>query len=110
MVGGTHPAYVTNEGSYKYGFKVGFSDYQCASTDFDCDSPYNDNAIHRCYIGANDTGWPTPPYAQGLVVTNVTACIDGYVNGWKHWCNTNAKDCAFWTTKGVFPEEITTRN
>lgn len=31
--------HATNKGSYKFGFKMGFSDYHCASTDIDCDEP-----------------------------------------------------------------------
>jgi hypothetical protein len=32
-------------------------------------------------------------------VTNSTACMDGYVNGFKHWCQQNAKDCVDIVTK-----------
>ncbi|MGA9149604.1 MAG: hypothetical protein WBZ36_03420 [Candidatus Nitrosopolaris sp.] len=38
------------------------------------------------------------------------ACTDGYMNGWKHWCNHNAKDCAELTTSGLFPGSLLSDN
>jgi hypothetical protein len=36
-------------------------------------------------------------------ITNQTACIDGYINGWRDWCNSDEKWCAFLVTKDIFP-------
>jgi hypothetical protein len=71
-------AYGRNEWSYKCGFKIGFGQYQCPITD-DCDQPIPDAAKLTCIN-------PTP---QMVHVTNSTACLVGYVNGWKHLCQTD---------------------
>lgn len=74
---GTQLAYATNESSYKFGFQQGKTQYsQCTyrgDEDEPCDSGYSsctgtwNNAI--------------------TIVTNVTACIDGYIHAWNHVCN-----------------------
>lgn len=33
---------------------------------------------------------------------NQTACIDGYINGWKDWCNSDSKWCAYLITNGEY--------
>jgi hypothetical protein len=44
-------------------------------------------------------------------VTNMTACLDGYMDGWKHWCKTDTKDCADYISNGIFPgSRINTTN
>jgi hypothetical protein len=42
--------------------------------------------------------------AAGL--TNRTACVDGWFNGWKDWCNNNAKGCLQNLLVGKFPAMI----
>ncbi len=32
------------------------------------------------------------------VVTNVTACIDGYLDGWMHFCETDGLNCDYWVS------------
>jgi hypothetical protein len=59
----------------------------------------SDEPISECYVGAGSGN-----------VTNSTACIDGYMNGWKHWCNHNAKDCAELTTSDLFPGSLLSDN
>lgn len=39
-------------------------------------------------------------------VTNTTACIDGFFNGWKNWCINHAIDCVENITIGDFPDMI----
>jgi hypothetical protein len=41
-----------------------------------------------------------------LRIANQTACVDGYVNGWKHWCMTDMKDCAKYMTMEAFPGKL----
>src|SRR5215831_5470832 len=41
--------------------------------------------------------------ARGILVTNATACRDGYLGGWKSWCKSNGLDCAYWATTGSVP-------
>jgi hypothetical protein len=36
-------------------------------------------------------------------VTNSTACIDGYIQGWQHWCKSDLKDCGQFTMEGRLP-------
>ena len=75
-------AYGTNEGSYQWGYKSGSEGYECSNYDADCD-----NGLGTCDIGAKlSYGIVTPPGVPHLegIVTNKTACLDGFVNGWKH--------------------------
>ena len=39
-------------------------------------------------------------------VTNQTACTDGYINGWKHWCRSDTKTCAWMTTGDILPGHL----
>ena len=86
----------TNEGSYKFGFSVGFSDYNhCFDNDadaLDCSPPDNDTPLQVCVNNP-----------VNHEVTNSTACIDGYVQGWQHWCKSDAKDCVDFMLSGHFP-------
>jgi hypothetical protein len=41
-----------------------------------------------------------------LGLTNDTACVDGFFNGWKDWCSPNAKECIQNFVLGDFPEMI----
>jgi hypothetical protein len=90
-------AYGTNESSYKYGYGQGKSEWvNC--TDFDAD----------CSDGLSDCHSPVTTYAKNStsgyydirtdhydIMTNTTACIDGYVHAWNHVCNQKqAKDLA----------------
>jgi hypothetical protein len=91
-------AHTTNEGSYKYGYSDGFYGYDSCSiggTD-NCDFPDNNAAIKDCYIEARDL-------SIHETVTNSTACFDGYVDGRKHWCQSDLKDCGQFTLGGMFP-------
>ena len=85
-------AFATNESSYKVGFSIAIDQYSgCNDTD-DSTCPSNDVAISECYKGTTDD--------KGLVVvTNSTACMDGYVNGFKHWCQQDTKVCIDVVTK-----------
>jgi hypothetical protein len=82
-------AHATNERSYKFGFSVGFSDYNhCFDNDadaLDCSPPDSSNPLAICVGNPNNQA-----------VTNSTACIDGYVQGWQ--CKSDTKDCVdFWS-------------
>jgi hypothetical protein len=95
-------SYASNEGSYKYGFNSAVSDYETCYQGWmgteGC-SIGSDQPISECYVGAGSGN-----------VTNSTACTDGYMNGWKHWCNHNAKDCAELTTSDLFPGSLLSDN
>jgi hypothetical protein len=75
--------YGTNESSYKYGFFLG--------------NGQNLNENNELL-----PGW----CSKGGNVTNSTACLDSFSNGWKNWCSNNAKDCVGNFTLGEFPEMI----
>jgi hypothetical protein len=86
--------WATNEGSYKFGFSVGFSDYNhCFDNDaLVCSPPANDAPLEVCVNN--------PVIHE---VTNSTACIDGYFQGWQHWCKSDLKDCGQFTMEGRLP-------
>jgi hypothetical protein len=64
--------------------------------------------MQQCGAGATDSRDETP--RVGGFVTNSTVCMDGYVNGWKHWCKENVKDCAQMTTVDLLPDSLITNN
>jgi hypothetical protein len=76
-------AHAKNESSYKYGFETGFESYQCVSKNGDCDDPSSDNINTICLNKS----------PLMVIVSNSTACMDGYLNGWAHWCESDAKNC-----------------
>jgi hypothetical protein len=103
-------AYGTNELSYLYGFNVGFNDYKC-TTNSDCDEPQATDDVNDCQFGIshnhNDAYLGNDRVLKGVhVVNNLTACVDGYVNGFKAWCKTDGLDCGFWALQGVFPSSL----
>jgi hypothetical protein len=96
-------AYGTNESSYKIGYHYGFDSYACStnphSPDKGCDGPdpSQANIVSIC----SGVGNPA--------ITNSTACIDGYYNGFVHWCSADAKDCAMMVKQGDAPIAIVER-
>jgi hypothetical protein len=85
-------AWATNESSYKEGFNNAFDGYNCVQTE-DCDIIANNGGELICNNQLDN------PH-----VSNSTACIDGYVDGWKHWCNIDMKDCLADILVGYFPD------
>lgn len=95
-----HVAYgfnVGNEGSYQYDYQQGRSGYQCSNFNADCD-----NGLGTCHIGSKTSYWNSIPHTFA-VVTNRTSCLDGFVWGWKQWCNTDLELCAKFVLSNVFP-------
>jgi hypothetical protein len=71
-------AYGTNESSYQHGYRTAIAIYECGVIQTsDCDTPTSDDVNTVC-----------------VNTSNSTACMDGYLNGWSHWCSTDSKDCA----------------
>jgi hypothetical protein len=91
----------TNERSYKFGFNLGVDDYKhCFDNDApDCSPPNNDESLTICV---------NSPVNQD--VTNSTACLDGYIQGWQHWCKSDIKDCAEFTMEGLLPGALIAPN
>jgi hypothetical protein len=56
--------------------------------------------VQQCYICANDNNWPS--HREGLVVTNTTACTDGFGNGCAFWAS--GKDGIYPSSLGIKPE------
>jgi hypothetical protein len=88
-------AHATNEGSYIFGYSAGYDDYHnCFIGDStrigDCSPPSNDEALGICVVG-------------NQAVTNSTACLDGYIQGWQHWCKSDTKDCVEYMLEGRLP-------
>jgi hypothetical protein len=96
MMSSTTAVWATNEVSYKFGFNLGVDDYKhCFDTPQDaddCSPPDSSNPLAICVGNPNNQA-----------VTNSTACIDGYVQGWQHWCKSDTKDCVDFMLSGHFP-------
>ena len=74
-----HNAHATNEHDYKLGYWFGFNNYNCINEFEPYDpGPYPSQMSGECDLGKHGTiGW---------VIANSTACVDGYINGFVHWC------------------------
>jgi hypothetical protein len=79
----------TNDSSYQYGYQEGKSGYQCSNFNADC---YN--GLGTCDISK---------YDNAPQLTNKTSCLEGFVNGWKIWCNSDLSLCAKFFLSNVFP-------
>ncbi|MGC2683922.1 MAG: hypothetical protein WA323_18845 [Candidatus Nitrosopolaris sp.] len=80
-------AYGTNESSYNYGFKTATYASKClAHPSFPGDD------CSRSYISP-DWGCSPDSEATSNVVTNQTACNDGFVTGFVHWCASDMQGC-----------------
>lgn len=111
----------SNESSYKFGVNLAINNLTnqiVPPWDVDEDSPspnwYVKSPSHFfmnpdiCNLDSEDNGCPsmgdvqavycTTGQSDHLAVTNSTACIDGYVHGWKTWCTkddyNNSKYCS----------------
>lgn len=95
-------AYGTNESSYKFGYRTGKYDYPNCTLPADksngeiadCFGPSQCNYFSNNTIFGgvyNYTNGLYYPVSQGHV-TNPTACVDRYINGWNHVCKPGAKD------------------
>jgi hypothetical protein len=61
----------------------------------DCSPPDNDAPLQVCVNNP-----------VNHEVTNSTACIDGYTQGWQHWCSSDLKDCGQFTMEGRLPAAL----
>jgi hypothetical protein len=98
---GAHLAYATNESSYKEGVKTGFEEYSmCVKPgSTDCDNPPSHIDYPDAACAVTGGGW---------VVTNATACTDGYVHGFQTWCAKYTNACADMIVKDTFPGSLLT--
>jgi hypothetical protein len=55
-----------------------------------------------CARGEITPGWTCVVDKQTPVMTNTTACNDGFVNGFVHWCSGNMLGCATVIKNGDF--------
>jgi hypothetical protein len=97
---GYQVAFGTNESSYRMGFTQAATDWGCLGTP--SDKPGED-----CGYGYFN---PTDDvcYASNPHVDNVTACDDGYIAGYVHWCSSDQKDCVNLVKHVGFPEIVQT--
>jgi hypothetical protein len=90
---------MTTEGSYQQGYKWGRDGYQCSNFNAD-----RDNGLNSCNVGTAIYQNVPNNYARIVdSISNRTACLDGMVKGWKHWCNTDLELCAKFVLSNVFP-------
>jgi hypothetical protein len=86
--------YGTNESSYKYGYEQGKGEWgDCLDFDADCST-----ALDDCHSPVDIAVKYAKPQIIGEtvnnyyyvkrydIVTNQTACIDGYIHAWNHVC------------------------
>jgi hypothetical protein len=82
--------YATNESAYQFGYKQGKDAWDC----------YKDPEA-GCFLG-NDACTSTITNAA-KVVTNQTACIHGFINGWNKVC-THSIDATDGSSKAICPD------
>ena len=82
-------AFATNESSYQYGYKQGkYGWADCTDFDADCST-----GLDHCNSAVQPVGSMLTPQSQKVhnsnenVMTNKTACVHGYINGWNDVCN-----------------------
>jgi hypothetical protein len=82
--------HTTNESSYKYGYEQGKSEWgNCTDFDADCSDGLSDCRSPVTYYVKNETsGYQDIPIIHYDIMTNTTACIDGYVHAWYKWIRT----------------------
>jgi hypothetical protein len=75
--------YGTNESSYKYGYVQGKGEWgDCQIFDAECSI-----ALDDCHSPVDVAVKYAKPYVKRYdIVTNQTACIDGYIHAWNHVC------------------------
>jgi hypothetical protein len=80
-------AYGSNESSYKWGFIQGKSEWSgCSDADGNCATGLNDCQSLSYSVYNYTTGYYNA-VPNSAPLSNHTACIDGYVNGWNHVCD-----------------------
>ena len=94
----TQLAHATNESSYKCGYKEGQVEWvKCTTDDDDCGT-----ATESCFSPISiSVGIGTVHYhdiEHYDIMTNKTACIDGFIHAWNHMCDPvkakhNGVDC-----------------
>jgi hypothetical protein len=86
----------------QFRYKAGRKGYDCSNFDADCDDGLQSYEVHIYY----GTGYIASANSSSYWVTNQTACDDGFVNGWKHWCNTDLLLSANYVLSNVFPGQL----
>jgi len=84
IIANTANAFTNNQSSYKFGFDAGFGSYQLGVTNHGEDGPPDSDTINADCISM----------AHLAHIINSTACFDGFLDGWTHWCGMHERDCA----------------
>jgi hypothetical protein len=105
-------AYATNESSYKYGFQQAKSEFlNCQYFDADCTAAPDDCHSSITTYAKNETsGYYDIKTEHYDIMTNKTACINGYNEGWRDSCEHNGTACAFLFDQGFLPDASVVRN
>ena len=103
----------SNDPSFQFGFKQAgyamgswFQGTGWRPSESDAALPYYNEDIDICHNPKANTFY-TDVKPIGHVI-NATSCIDGYVQGFKHWCSTYTKDCLYATESGMIPLQLLT--
>jgi hypothetical protein len=93
-------AYATNESSYQSGYKNAIQVSSCIATQIRTDS--GDDCSRGTVSYYWGCGVDNPSDTGNIsAVTNKTACNDGFINGFVHWCGTDQKGCAVVLKAGI---------
>lgn len=60
--------------------------------------------------GAHTDCNPGTVTTTSYMMTNSTACVDGYFNGFIHWCSIDKTDCAIMLKQNKGPVPLTTNS
>jgi hypothetical protein len=95
----------SDDPSFQHGYKTAVMDYTnffSPDNDGDYDYPTNHIADDAC----NNDSSQLWQHVSSHHVANMTTCLYGYVQGFRHWCITDTQHCAAATTYGAIPRQI----
>src|SRR5215831_12488432 len=101
--------WATNESSYKLGYDSASIIFTCISHDdkvpsesaCDRQTPYSFNQYDTCGYR-----YSPPSHEDILTLSNMTACTDGYADGFTHWCVKNLALCEIQVRANTIPHII----
>jgi hypothetical protein len=90
----------TNESSYRNGYFQGSLKSPAITEGANWNPTLDNNTCSKSIPSILNDGVVMP------VVTNTTACLDGWYAGWKNWCINHALNCVGNLTLGAYPVMI----
>lgn len=111
LVAVTPVAHATNESSYKWGYQQGKSEFaNCDIFDADCNAAPDDCQSPSHVSVKNETTGYYNSIPKYNIMTNQTACMDGYSHAWEDSCVKDGKTCvALFKDYGFLPDASVVR-